>query len=80
MDTSIYISHKRKDFKGFIGILIKSWLTLPIFFCKFSRKAFFEFNKELKTFMVKNTFKEKCPLYFTAMTRHSIVIEQYMEP
>ena len=40
MDTSIYISHKRKDFKGFIGILIKSWLTLPIFFCKFSRKAF----------------------------------------
>ena len=40
----------------------------------------FGFNKELKTFMVKNTFKEKCPLYFTAMTRHSIVIEQYMEP
>ena len=55
-------------------------LRLPILFLQVFKEGFFEFNKELKTFMVKNTFKEKCPLYFTAMTRHSIVIEQYMEP
>ena len=42
MDTSIYISHKRKDFKGFMGRNSNQvMLTSPIFFfCKFSRKAF----------------------------------------
>ena len=72
--TLIYISPKRKDFKGFIGILIKS-----CFSASFQGRIFWV-QQGIKNIYGKNTFKEKCPLYFTAMTRHSIVIEQYMEP
>ena len=55
-------------------------VNITNFFLQVFKEGFFGFKKELEIFMVKNTFKEKGPLYFTAMTRHSIVIEQYMEP